>query len=622
MKEHKPILNAGVCSIAYPNDSGAICDSPEETLVSDIIEKIQSGIWKEKVTEVRSRAQNKKSLPLVLFSGKFDKGTKNEDQVSRSGYAVVDFDYKDNIGKDWQKLRKQLVELPFVASFFTSARGEGLKALVRIPDNMTPKESTAQVLRLLSPVGFKIDDLPRAFTTSYVSYDPDAMPFREAQPIPTEDLDKLPFELLKQIFSETFDQLYSLGNGKYFDTQAWSTYPETQAWRCLNTAGFPQSHKDKAFKFIARERALDDVVSVRSAHDAGYYNEGGCRFLVRSSPKLIEAKQGDFQNIERLLKSRFMDPANPEQYWTFLTWLKRARKRLKTHREAYAREEVPKDEVCLPGLIIVGNQGIGKSKIFTTLILPLLGGRKVDGKKILCEASQFNSPLLEGEAIVVDDYETTSKFSRGQFAGKLKEVLFSSCVGTEGKFKNESSSSRICPIFVQLLNEERIETTPDYYSVRDKVIFLYGDKYIPLEEDANGKFEQMNEAIERELPAFAYYLDNLKLPESVLPTPGCSTEQRVGMKHYVHPVCKDLLDGSDNAFALLNEYDARATGGFHYNQKLSAGKIQEIAGNTIKGSVSYIGKLLKSLSKRFPKRVEQVRSGGQCRGWTIHPPPQ
>lgn len=622
MKEHKPILNAGVCSIAYPNDSGAICDSPKETLVSDIIEKIQSGTWKEKVTEVRSRARNKKSLPLVLFSGKFDDGTKDSNQVSLSGYAVVDFDYKDNIGKDWQKLRKQLVELPFVASFFTSARGEGLKALVRIPDNMTPKESTAQVLRLLSPVGFKIDDSPRAFTTSYVSYDPDAMSFREAQPIPTEDFDKLPFELLKQIFSETFDQLYSKGNGKYFNTQAWSTYTEAQAWRCLKNAGFPKLCKDEAFEFIARERALDEVVSVRSGHDAGYYNEDGHRFLIKGSPKLIEAKQGDFRNIERLLKSRFMDPANPEQYWTFLAWLKRARKRLKTHREAYAREEVPKDEVCLPGLIIVGNQGIGKSKIFTMLILPLLGGRKVDGKKILCEASQFNSPLLEGEVIVVDDYEATSRFSRGQFAGKLKEVLFSSCVGTEGKFKNESSSNRICPIVIQLLNEERIETTPDYYSVRDKVIVLYGKIYTPLEEDSTGVFDRLNEAITRELPAFAHYLDNLELPLSVLPTPGCSTEQRVGMKHYVHPVCKKALEGNDKAIALLNEIDARAEQGNYYDKKLSAEKIQKIVGDAIEADVVRIGRLLKSLHERFPDRVEQIQSGGQCRGWRILRPLQ
>ena len=66
--------------------------------------------------DVRLGTKEKKSLPLALFSGTFSKGTKDEDQVSLSGYVVVDFDYKDNIGKDWQALRKHLSKLPFVAS--------------------------------------------------------------------------------------------------------------------------------------------------------------------------------------------------------------------------------------------------------------------------------------------------------------------------------------------------------------------------------------------------------------------------------------------------------------------------------------------------------------------------
>ena len=623
MVELNTALNT--CSLAVPNQHGAFTKSPEETTVSHIVERIRSGCWKKEVDEVRSGTRDKRNLPLALLSGTFSGGTKNDDQVSLSGYAAVDFDYKgENMRKDWKWLRKHLSTLPFVSSYFTSARGEGLKALVRLPNNMTVDKAIPHIQKLLSPSGFEIDPSPRAFATSYVSYDPEAMQFREATPIPTQSLEDLPTKLLAKIFRNPVGRLYSLGGGKYFDTGAWAKYTEAQVGRVLRVAGFPVKRKDEVLETIAKERIVDDVVYARSGHYAGHYNEDGHRFLVRTSPLLTKASQGAFPNIERLLKSRLLDPNNPDQYWMFLAWLKRARQRIIAHAHAFRQGGLPEDEISLPGLIIVGVQGIGKSKLFKKIILPLLGGRKVDGKKVFGEATRFNSPILNGEVIVVDDHEATSQFSRKQFAGKLKEFLFSSCVGIEGKFKDESSYARICPIFVQLLNEERIETTPDYYSVWDKVLFLYGNKYMALEEDRNGNFDALNKSIDEELPAFAYYIDNLEVPDSVRPTPGCSTEQRVGMKHYVHPTCRELLEGSDKGIVLLNEFDARAKSGLftevYYDKVLSAGRIQELAGNQVKGSPEFIAGLLRTLHERFPDRVTQHRSGKQCRGWIIRPP--
>lgn len=616
--------SVGECSIATPNKTGGFVTGPIATTIARVMEQIINGDWKKQVEAVRANEADKKTLPNVLFSGRFEGGTKASNQISLSGYAVVDFDYKGkNQSKDWSKFRKSLSKLPFVAGIFKSARGRGLKVIVRLPNGMKVEDAVPHILRIFAPFGFEIDTSSRAFVGSYVSYDPEALPFRVAEPIPIEDFDDLSFESLTQIFNFTLERFYSRGNGKYFDTLSWSHYTEAQVWRAFKGLGFPRSYKDEVFKLIAQERMVDDVYNTRSGHNAGYYNEDGHRFLVHYSPALITPEEGKFLNIKALLKARFLDSQNPEQYMLLLAWLQRSRLRIKTYVEAFERGELPKDEVHVPALIIMGKQGLGKGAIFKRILLPLLGGRCISGCKPLCEASQFNSSLLTAEVILVDDYESTPKFSRGRFAGKLKETLFSACVGIEGKFESETSSARICPIFIQLLNQERIETTPDYYSIRDKAIFLLAGKYSDLPEDDDGDFEALNDAIERELPAFVHYIDNLELPESIMPEAGNSTEQRVGMKLYAHPQFRELLEGSDKAIVLLNEFDACACDGeigAFYDRCLSAGRIQELAGNRIKGSPESIGRLLLTLHDRFPERVEQCRSGGQSRGWIIHPP--
>lgn len=633
-------INPGIASIFTPESSGAIKKSPENIHISHIIGRIKKGEWKAAVEGVRlgsgkkNQNEKKKALPLVFFSGMFPEGTKNEDQATRSGYLCIDFDdNQENAEKDWGNLKDYLKTLPFVASYFESARGKGLKVVVRIPDDLEQEEAIEAIKASFSPLGFKIDPSPRAFISSYISYDPNAMTFREATPMPivkvakqpeenqSKKIEDLPFDELVTLFKKPISLFYNCGSGRFFNSETWTKYTEAQMWRELEIAGMPPPRKKEVLAFITRKHAIDEIVEHRSGHRSGYYNENGNRLLVRFSPKEIRPKEGNCDTILALLKSRFDDPKNPEQFHMLLAWIKRARLRLCTYLDAFSQGEKP-DDVHLPVLEIVGSQGLGKSKIFKKIILPLLGGREANGNKILCEAAQFNSSLMKNEVIVIDDYEATNKFSRKRFAGKLKETLFASCAAIEGKNKDEVSSDRICPIVVQLLNYERIETTPDYYSIQDKVIFLNVEKYSELEEDKNGDFDAMNKAIDKELPAFAHYIGKFQIPKSVSPTPGNSAEQRIRMKLYVHPRIRELLEGNDKALNLLSEFDSCAQDGIadnFYGKVLTAGKIQELIGNRVKGTLESVGRQLRILHERFPTRVEQYRSGNQGRGWIIHP---
>lgn len=115
---------------------------PRYISVLAALNRIKEGKSKEKVEKVRNaetpvlKAEAKKQLPSVCFSGEFLKDRKDTDLIKHSGFMVLDFDHVENL----QERKDQLFQIPYIAAVWVSPSGDGLKALARIKDHSRHRE--------------------------------------------------------------------------------------------------------------------------------------------------------------------------------------------------------------------------------------------------------------------------------------------------------------------------------------------------------------------------------------------------------------------------------------------------------------------------------------------------
>ena len=104
-----------------------------------VLNRIKEGASKELVKKIRQekdkthRNEIKKDLPAVCFSGTFNKRN-DSSLVEHSGFICLDFD-----GYKKQKIllgdKESLTKDKYVYSVFISPSGNGLKVLVKIPED-------------------------------------------------------------------------------------------------------------------------------------------------------------------------------------------------------------------------------------------------------------------------------------------------------------------------------------------------------------------------------------------------------------------------------------------------------------------------------------------------------
>jgi len=146
--------------------------------LKDAIDLIRSDVYKEQVQRIRSSDNKvaarvmKESLDYFTFSGVFKKRA-NDALVKHSGLIGIDFDEID--GHQLLEVSGKLPDVDFVAAFFVSPRGAGLKVVCRI----SPKKHDESFEGLKAffadnfdiPADKGVKDVARA---CFVSWDPDA----------------------------------------------------------------------------------------------------------------------------------------------------------------------------------------------------------------------------------------------------------------------------------------------------------------------------------------------------------------------------------------------------------------------------------------------------------------
>ena len=115
-------------------------DTPFYVSIENILTRIKDGKTKELVKSIRQetdkkkRNEIKKNLPAICFSGTFT-NRKDLSLLEHSGFICLDFD-----GYEKKKLmleaKQKLTKDKYTYSVFISPSGNGLKVLVKIPQDV------------------------------------------------------------------------------------------------------------------------------------------------------------------------------------------------------------------------------------------------------------------------------------------------------------------------------------------------------------------------------------------------------------------------------------------------------------------------------------------------------
>ncbi len=115
-------------------------DAPFHRNVEHILERIKNGASKELVKRIRKeqrkseRNELKKKLPAICFSGVFTKRNDNSIQ-EHSGLICLDFDGYEK-SREMLQDKENITKSPYTYSVFVSPSGQGLKVLVKIPQDV------------------------------------------------------------------------------------------------------------------------------------------------------------------------------------------------------------------------------------------------------------------------------------------------------------------------------------------------------------------------------------------------------------------------------------------------------------------------------------------------------
>ena len=156
-----------------------------------IIGNTRLGTWRGPIREIRRMfkdtlkrtgdrkaakeavAAEKKKLPGILWSGLFSRRAR-EGLTAHSGLLCADL---DDLGENLPDVRAKLQKSPYLWALFVSPTGEGLKAIFRVPADVSKHLASFRAVErhLLDLSGIQIDQSGKdAARICFVSYDPEA----------------------------------------------------------------------------------------------------------------------------------------------------------------------------------------------------------------------------------------------------------------------------------------------------------------------------------------------------------------------------------------------------------------------------------------------------------------
>lgn len=593
----------GKCSIVES------CRKPESIKETDLLaclRAIKAGKWKNEVAAVRNGTREKSTLPQICAFGVYSARRADENLITKSGFLVLDFDGKDNKKTDFRTLRERLARLPFTLAVFSSPSGNGLKALIRVPDSVNDSEAFTAAASVLAPLGGKLDAGSEARKHFIVSDDSEAFinetPLDEITPL--DAWENLPPSALAVLFAETFDRFYFAGKEDYFFKDESGTIKALTGAAAAQEFEFRHGANRKtaraALYAVRRLRYVHRVFPALSCHSAGLHTFDRKPALVLSSPEIIEADEGNFPTIKTLLETVFSDF---EQLARFLAWLQHARRAFLRACESNGASCSP-----LPLLMLLGTAGAGKDLIFQTIIRPALGDRQHASADTFPQEKQWLGAIIGSECVLASEMQDLNTQERSRFKATIKQIIGGSGYNAESKGKDSftfrgqhfltllanidenGNCARACP-----------EISGDF---TDKFVALALDNAAAVKAAFDGSHARENAAaIRRELPAFLYWLD------VYFETPQEWKDARFGVAGYCAPAARRALFEVSIDFDVLAKIDELAaadkTGDF-IEKPYTAARLATILADFYHEkplSPRVIGSILRRLARENPQKI-------------------
>lgn len=401
----------------------------------------------------------------------------------------------------------------------------------------------------------------------------------------------------------------------------WIQINETSLKRLLRGSGFVSkpieagliSEVDEILIRIQRGKDVS-FAGPLAGFQIGVHQVMESRILVTTSPRLVEAKPGEWPILEKLLEGLLYDPIQDQRIYLF-GWLKVAIESLRAGQRR-------------PGqaLVMAGEHNSGKS-LLQNLITILLGGRMAKPYQFMTGLTSFNSDLFEGEHLMIEDEAASTDIrARRNFGANLKNITVNEVQRHHAKNRVALSLPPFWRLSVTVNDEpENLMVLPPIDdSIEDKIILLKAHK-MPMPMPTNTLEERKTfwTTMVSELPAFVSSLLNWQIPNELR----C---QRFGISHFHHPELLSAIDDLAPERRLLSLIDGElfsmpGTSSWEGTaDQLERRLIGEESGSAYEARrvLSFntaCGVYLARLAKKYSTRVQKHR-GNQSRQWIIHPP--
>lgn len=362
----------------------------------------------------------------------------------------------------------------------------------------------------------------------------------------------------------SLDLWWANGDGSNFIVgdggKTWSRWPEKKIFNLFKTRyvrmkpreGEVLSEAERVLMHTMRERRLEYELAAVSGYKSGIYDFNGSRVLIRTAPRLVEPKQGEWPTVRALIHSKldfsFYDPEGHgiDQTDYFHGWMKTAIEGLYLGGPGNFR----------PGqcIIFAGPRDSGKSRLQHQVITGLLGGRSADPGPYLFGRTDFNGELFSAEHLMMEDPASSTKtVDRVYFGEMLKQLVVND---TQRLHAKREDAIVVSPFFRTTIS---VNDDPDKMRVlplltpdiKDKVhLFLISPAPLPMPTATLDERSAFRAAIASELPAYAWWLLNeYVIPESM-------RSVRFGVKEWHHPTLAVELFDDTPAAELLQIIDA------------------------------------------------------------------
>ncbi len=286
-------------------------------------------------------------------------------------------------------------------------------------------------------------------------------------------------------------------------------------------------------KFLSEvDEVMDDVRKTRdveyagplAGYPTGSYVIENRRVLVTESPKFIEAEDGDFVVLRKLMTNLLKD----EQLTYFFSWLKVAIAALRAGKRR-------------PGqvLVMAGPPACGKS-LLQNLLTKMLGGRGAKPFQYMTGGTQFNSELFHAEHLMIEDEVASFDHkTRRTLGANLKAFVVNESQRCHPKNRPALTLLPFWRLSMTLNDEpEALMVMPLLdESVGDKMmIFRAYKEEMPMPTETLEQWSAFMQVLEQELPRLIHFVTKVwQIPEDLK----CA---RYGVTHFHHPELLEMMN--------------------------------------------------------------------------------